>query len=162
MKKFFFILGSIFVTLPLLASDESALFAIIGVSFAMFAIMFIITIFFLISQSAFAKAMKVDNELKQTSPVWIWTQLIPIWSLVAIPVTLIKLNEQFNLYINENNLSTEYNLKPYNNTWGWVWYIGSIVSFIFPLAALVSFVGVIGFWIHISNVRKSLIIIKHS
>lgn len=159
MKKSFFILSSIFATLPLMADDGGAILAMLGVGFIVFAIMFAITVFFLISQSAFAKAMNVSNELKRTSSVWIWTQLIPIWSLIAIPVTLIKLNEQFNLYVSENNLSTE--LVSYNNTWGWVWYIGSIVSFFIPLAGLISLVGVIGFWIHISKVRKSLLISRN-
>ena len=161
MKKSF-ILGGILSCLPLFAvNGEDTVFAAFGLVVVAFIVMFAITIFFLISQSSFAKSMRLKNRDKETSGIWIWTQLIPIWNFIAIPVTLIKLNEQFNTYILENNLLNSSTIKSYNNTWGWVWYIGSVVSIFIPFAGLISFIGVIGFWIHISNIRKSLITIRN-
>lgn len=149
------LLLSIFST-PLFASEGGGIMAVLGMVVIVGIVMLLVTIFFLLSQSSFAKAMKTQNETKNTSAIWIWTQLIPIWSLVAIPVTLIKLNEQFNLYISENNLESNTSIKTYNNTWGWVWFIGSVISLFLPIAGLISLVGVIGFWIHINGVKKSL------
>lgn len=161
MKKSF-ILGGILSCLPLFAGNgEDTVFAAFGLVVVAFIVMFAITIFFLISQSSFAKSMRLKNRDKETSSIWIWTQLIPIWNFIAIPVTLIKLNEQFNTYILENDLLNSSTIKSYNNTWGWVWYIGSVVSIFIPFAGLISFIGVIGFWIHISNIRKSLITIRN-
>ena len=145
------------ISTPLLASDSEGVFAALGIAFVVFAIMFLITIFFLLSQSAFAKSMQTSDQSKNTSRVWIWTQLIPIWSLVAIPVTLIKLNEQFRVFISENSLGFDNSIKLYNNVWGWVWFFGTLVSLFIPFAGLISIIGVIGFWIHINGVRKSLL-----
>jgi heme/copper-type cytochrome/quinol oxidase subunit 2 len=131
--------------------------AIIAVGVGIFLIYVIVTIMFLLSQSKFAKSMKTSNEMKNTSGVWIWTQLIPLWSFIAIPVTLMKLNEQFRIYTEENNLENKVELKQYNNTWGWVWFGGSVLSILFQPLAIIAFIGLIGFWIHISGVKKSLV-----
>jgi hypothetical protein len=100
--------------------------------------------------------MRTSDPMNNTSGVWIWTQLIPLWALIAIPVTLMKLNSQFQAYINENKLQP-HEVKPYNNTWGWVWFGGMIGSLVFPLLGIVALVGLIGFWVHISGVKNSLL-----
>lgn len=144
---------------PLLAYQDDAASAIAmigGMIIGFYLLLFIIGIFFLISQSAFAKSMQTSNPLNNTNGVWIWTQLIPIWSLIAIPVTLMKLNAQFKAYMNEHNLQIN-DVKSYNNTWGWVWFGGIIGSIFFPLLAIVALIGLVGFWFHISSVKNSLL-----
>ncbi|QOP42099.1 hypothetical protein [Sulfurimonas marina] len=131
--------------------------ALLGAMAIFFVINLIITILFLLSQSSFAKAMTTSNPMNNTSGVWIWTQLIPFWSLVAIPVTLLKLNTQFQAFVAEKNLSfTE--IKMYSNVWGWIWYGGTIASIFVPVLWVIALVGLIGFWVHISNVKKSILI----
>ncbi|MDY0328057.1 MAG: hypothetical protein RBR07_07400 [Arcobacteraceae bacterium] len=143
---------------PLFANaEEESLGMVMGLFVFILGLWLLVNVLFLLTQSKFAKTMKVQNWEKNTSPVWIWTQLIPIWSFIAIPVTLIKLNEQFKLYMSENNLNDNPMIKQYNNTWGWVWFGGSVLSLIIPFAGLIGFVGVIGFWIHIAGVKNSLI-----
>lgn len=124
--------------------------------FGIFLVMLAVNVLFLLTQSAFAKKMKTADESKNTSAVWIWTQLIPVWSLVAIPVTLSKLNSQFQTFLREKGLEGNGSIKHYDKTWGWVWFGGTLASFIFPLAGIVALIGVIGFWVHISNVKNSL------
>lgn len=149
---------------PMFASDDAA--NAIGMVSAMmlffFLLWLVVNIMFLLTQSKFAKSMQTSNEQKNTSAVWIWTQLIPLWAFIAIPVTLMKLNEQFKLYMVENDLNGNPSVKEYNNTWGWVWFGGSVLSLIIPFAGLIGLVGVIGFWIHIAGVKNSLVLAKQN
>jgi hypothetical protein len=131
---------------------EVAIYALV----AMFVVMIVVNILFLMTQSGFAKSMETDDPSLNTSPVWIWTQLIPVWSLVAIPVTLTKLSRQFNAFLEANSLVDDARIKRYDTTWGWVWYGGVIASMFIPVAALVALVGVTGFWVHVANVKQSL------
>lgn len=141
---------------------EETLGTAMGIGFGIIAIYFLITILFLLSQSSFAKAMKTKNEMKNTSGVWIWTQLIPIWSLIAIPITLIKLNEQFRVFSEENELTNSTEIKQYNNTWGWIWFGGSLLAIFVPFFGIVALIGIIGFWIHISGVKNNLLSFKNA
>lgn len=153
MKKFF-IFGGLLSSLPMMASNsENLLFAGFGLIAVVLIVTVVLNILFLMAQSAFAKSMKLANKDKETSSVWIWTQLIPLWNLVAIPITLLKINEQYKTYVLEND---SLQVESYSSTWGWVWYISSILSIFFPILGLVSLVGLIGFWIHVSKVRKSI------
>lgn len=133
--------------------------AIIGGFFIFFIINLIITILFLLSQNAFAKSMITSNPMNNTNGVWIWTQLIPLWNLVAIPVTLLKLNTQFQAFIAEKNLSYT-DIKMYSNLWGWIWYGGMIASWFLPILWIIALVGLIGFWVHISNVKNSIFMLN--
>ncbi|MDH4944416.1 hypothetical protein [Sulfurimonas sp. C5] len=154
------LLGLGLLATPLLAgSNNSVIAAMGGVVILFFLVYLALIILFLLSQSSFAKVMTTSNPMNNTSGVWIWTQLIPIWSLVAIPVTLLKLNTQFQAFVAERNLTFN-DIKMYSNVWGWVWYGSSIASFIFPLFGLVALVGLIGFWVHISNVKKSILMLN--
>lgn len=184
MKKAI-ILGGITLGLPLLAEDSSSIdsfkksldfFETLGIDlksillfYGIFVVIsLVINILFLRSVSSFAKSMKLSNSLKETSAVWIWTQLIPMWNYVAIPVSFIKLNEQYKEYVLENS-STE--VKTFKPIWGWSYYISLILiivsSFLEVLIPtlflirhflwLVCSIGFIGFWVHISKVRKSIV-----
>ena len=158
MDKFFKILLMLGVAItPLLADNVDDLTTIFAGMFIIYLIIFVITIFFLVAQSSFAKTITTSNQMLNTNPVWIWTQLIPIWSLVALPVTLLKLDAQFKAYIQEHNL-TEADIKMYTNLWGWIYYGGTIVSIFIPVGGIVALVGLIGFWIHLNSVKKSIII----
>lgn len=153
MKKIF-VFGGLLSCLPMMASNsENLLFAGFGLIAVVLIVTVVLNILFLMAQSAFAKSMKLANKDKETSSVWIWTQLIPLWNLVAIPITLLKINEQYKTYVLEND---SLQVESYSSTWGWVWYISSILSIFFPILGLVSLVGLIGFWIHVSKVKKSI------
>lgn len=154
MKKSFVFFG-LLSCVPMLASNSDDSFVqILGFMAVAFIIIVAINIFFLMAQSAFAKSMKLTNREKETSIVWIWTQLIPLWNLVAIPITLLKLNEQYKTYVLENDSS---NIKPFNVAIGWAWYISSILAIFIPSLGTGVILGVlIYFWIHISKVRKSI------
>lgn len=69
--------------------------AILGIAAVFYVGMIVVTILFLLAQSKFVKSMNTSNEFNNTSAAWIWTQLIPIWNFVAIPVTLLKINKQY-------------------------------------------------------------------
>lgn len=125
-------------------------------AFSIFVVMLVVNILFLMTQSAFAKTMQTSDPSKNTSAVWIWTQLIPVWSLVAIPVTLMKLDGQFQAFLQEKGLEGSGMVKPYDKTWGWVWFGGTLASFIFPIAGIIALIGVTGFWVHIAKVKNSL------
>ncbi len=154
------LLGLGLLATPLLAGSNNGIMAAIGGAAILFFLVYLaIIILFLLSQSSFAQVMSTSNPMNNTSGVWIWTQLIPIWSLVAIPVTLLKLNTQFQAFVAERNLTFN-DIKMYSNVWGWVWYGGSIASFIFPLFGIVALVGLIGFWVHINNVKKSILMLN--
>jgi hypothetical protein len=165
MKKLLSILGFSSLTItPLLAySGEDAggaVAMIMGMGLIMMITMLVVTIFFLLAQSSFIDSIKVENEFNNTGKVWIWTQLIPIWAFIAIPVTLSKAKNQFNIYVRENNLENSSNIKHYDSTWGWVWYGGTVVSIFFPIAGIVSLIGIMGFWLHINSVRKSILMVN--
>jgi len=132
--------------------------AILGMAAIFYIGLLAVTVLFLLAQSKFVKSMNTSNEFYNTSVVWIWTQLIPIWNFVAIPVTLSKINKQYQFYVEENKIQSNSNIKPYDSLWGWIWFGGSVGSIFVPLLAIVSLVGIIGFWVHISNVKSSLVL----
>ena len=159
MGKLFWMTTATSISLMAMTDDEAqqaaTAMAAGGTILLMLFVMLIVEIFFLAAQHSFVKTIRVANPTLNTSPVWIWTQLIPIWSFVAIPVTLIKIDKQFSAFVQENRLD-ESQIKFYSNTWGWVWYIGSVLSIFIPIMGLVSLAGVIGFWVHINGVKKSV------
>ena len=137
-------------------SSDDAVMGIAAMGLLILIAAIVITIFFLVAQSSFVDTIRTSNPQVNTSKAWIWTQLIPIWSLVAIPVTLVKINAQFQAFVQENNYTPE-DIQYYTNIWGWIWYGANIVSIFFPIVGIVSFVGIIGFWVHMNNVRKSIL-----
>ena len=148
------------ITSPLLAASSEDLaigLSILGLVVIVAAI--VITILFLIAQSSLVDTMRTSNPDLNTSKAWIWTQLIPIWALVAIPVTLVKINSQFQAFVQEHNYTPE-DIKFYSSLWGWIWYGANIVSIFIPIVGVVSLIGIIGFWVHINGVRKSILAIQ--
>jgi hypothetical protein len=107
------------------------------------------------SQSLLVKQMQCTNASNNTGSGWIWTQWIPLWGLIAVPVTLNKLNNQFYSFIQENKNVTN---KLYSNTWGWIWYASTIISIVVPFIGFIGLIAWIVFWIHIVDVRKNLIL----
>ncbi len=106
-----------------------------------------ICIFILIlKQLGFIK--KINKEINS---LWIWTQIIPVWSFVAIPITLIKINKQVKAYLKENNLENTY--KP---SYGWIWFLTSIISLPFSPFLIISLISFILFYKHLGKVEKSL------
>ena len=147
---------------PLLAVDYTqgdGLILFGGVLIITHLVFFVIEFFFLLSQSAMANAMQTSDPNNNTSGVWRWTQLIPIWTLIATPVVLVKLSNQFSVYVRENDLNLQ-DVKPYSSTWGWVWYAGTIGSAFYDAISIVALVGFIVYWVHIYNVKNSLVFMQ--
>lgn len=92
---------------------------------------------------------------KKINFLWIWTQIIPIWSFVAIPITLIKINKQVKAYLKENNLENTY--KP---SYGWIWFLTSIISLPFHLFLIISLISFILFYKHLEKVENSLLTLR--
>lgn len=158
LKTLLMVFGlSLVVVTPVLAmSDDSGVGAAIGIVAVFFIVGIVVTIFFLLAQSSFVDTIQTSNPLVNTSKVWIWTQLIPIWSLIAIPVTLLKINTQFQVFVQEKGY-TQSDIKYYTSLWGWIWFGGNIASILIPVMGIVSLVGVIGFWVHLNSVKKSIL-----
>ncbi|AXH13998.1 hypothetical protein CP985_09470 [Malaciobacter mytili LMG 24559] len=92
---------------------------------------------------------------KKINFLWIWTQIIPIWSFVAIPITLIKINKQVKAYLKENNLENTY--KP---SYGWIWFLTSIISLPFSPFLIISLISFILFYKHLEKVENSLLTLR--
>ncbi|GAB4223035.1 MAG: hypothetical protein Kow0076_5090 [Francisella sp.] len=58
----------------------------------------VVSVFFILAQQKLSKYLSVINKNEKINPLWLWTQLIPIWSYIALIVTAIKLNDQIKLY----------------------------------------------------------------
>ena len=136
----------------LFAGDTKYMYQFIVVLGMLVVAFILLSIMFLLSQSKFAKTIECSGSIH----IWIWTQIIPIWSLIATPIALIKLDAQYKRYTNEQNISNNPQLVQYKNIWGWVWFGGMILSIGVDFFAIVAIVGFIGYWVHISKVTKSL------
>ncbi|AXH30705.1 hypothetical protein CGC45_04465 [Francisella opportunistica] len=94
------------------------------------------------------------NNTPKIHNAWLWTQLIPIWTYIALLVTAIKLDEQCKIY--QNKYTKKLNFKARFV----YWYIGLTILNLVPIlnivtiiASLVLFIVV---WTNISKTTKEL------
>ncbi len=158
MKKILFILFAItFTNVNLLASNnETAIIAgIIGFGILIWASIAVVMLFFILTQNKLIDILKLKNIENTMSKVWTWTQLIPLWVYVAQVLAIIKISEQYESYINENNIKI-YKITEYKPLWGWLFLVFGVVSIFMPLLGIVALVFWILYWVNITAVTKSI------
>lgn len=114
----------------------------------------IVSILFILSQQKLAKALVTVNSGEQIHPAWLWTQLIPIWSYIALVVTAVKLDEQTKLYnqTHEKKLKFKASLV--------YWYLGLTLLNVVPVINIIVGIATIIIFIIIwANITKSTKII---
>lgn len=114
----------------------------------------IVSVLFILSQQKLAKALITVNSGEQIHPAWLWTQLIPIWSYIALVVTAVKLDEQTRLYnqTHEKKLKFKASLV--------YWYVGLTLLNIVPVINIIVGIATIVIFIIIwANITKSTKII---
>ncbi|QWV00239.1 hypothetical protein KQR59_04885 [Francisella salimarina] len=110
----------------------------------------IVSVLFILSQQKLAKALITVNSGEQIHPAWLWTQLIPIWSYIALVVTAVKLDEQTRLYnqTHEKKLKFKASLV--------YWYVGLTLLNIVPVINIIVGIATIVIFIIIwANITKS-------
>lgn len=116
----------------------------------------VIYYFYLKTLINFIKSMKLETSVYETSTVWVWTQVIPLWGFVAFIVFLIKIETQYKFFLIENN-NMDNLIYHYDSKLGW-WLLGtSFVSAFFTPLVIVSFIILILFWVNIYRTTKSII-----
>ena len=114
----------------------------------------IVSVLFILSQQKLAKALVTINSGEQIHPAWLWTQLIPIWSYIALVVTAVKLDEQTKLY----NQTYEKKLKFKASLV--YWYVGLTLLNVVPVINVIVGIATIVIFIIIwANITKSAKII---
>ncbi len=121
----------------------------------------IVGIFLLAAQHSLAKTMKNSVPTKHTHGFWIWTQMIPFWSFISMPITLIKLKAQFRHFLDEHDITLE-DVTSYNHSWGWFLYVSIIISILFPSFTVITLIGMVTYNIHIVDVKKSILAFQQS
>ncbi|WP_244972923.1 hypothetical protein [Francisella philomiragia] len=110
----------------------------------------IVSVLFILSQQKLAKALVTVNSGEQIHPAWLWTQLIPIWSYIALVVTAVKLDDQSKLYnqTHEKKLKFKASLV--------YWYVGLTLLNIVPVINIIAGIATIVIFIIIwANITKS-------
>ncbi|KFJ43609.1 hypothetical protein IBE48_05690 [Francisella philomiragia] len=110
----------------------------------------IVSVLFILSQQKLAKALVTINSGEQIHPAWLWTQLIPIWSYIALVVTAVKLDEQTKLYnqTHEKKLKFKASLV--------YWYVGLTLLNVIPVINIIVGIATIVIFIIIwANITKS-------
>lgn len=110
----------------------------------------IVSVLFILSQQKLAKALVTINSGEQIHPAWLWTQLIPIWSYIALVVTAVKLDEQTKLYnqTHEKKLKFKASLV--------YWYVGLTLLNVVPVINIIVGIATIVIFIIIwANITKS-------
>ncbi|AXH13158.1 hypothetical protein [Halarcobacter bivalviorum] len=86
-----------------------------------------------------------ERKLIKINPFWLWSQLIPFWSFIAIPITLIKINKQLKKIENF-----------YKATYSWIWFFTSILSIFFAPILILNLISFILFYKQLQKVGKTL------
>ncbi|MEY8765587.1 MULTISPECIES: hypothetical protein [Francisella] len=114
----------------------------------------IVSVLFILSQQKLAKALVTVNSGEQIHPAWLWTQLIPIWSYIALVVTAVKLDEQTKLYNQTHKKKLKFKASLV------YWYVGLTLLNIVPVINIIVGIATIAIFIIIwANISKSTKII---
>ncbi|AEB27822.1 hypothetical membrane protein [Francisella cf. novicida Fx1] len=130
---------------------------IIQISFVVMIIAsFVISVLFILSQQKLVNNIaKANNTTNKIHGAWLWTQLIPIWTYIALAITAVKLDEQCKAY------EAKYTIKLKFKAPFVYWYIGMTILNLVPIlnivTTIVSLVLFIVVWSNISNTTKELV-----
>ncbi len=114
----------------------------------------IVSVLFILSQQKLAKALFTVNSAEQIYPAWLWTQLIPIWSYIALVATAVKLDEQTKLYNKTHKKKLKFKASLV------YWYVGLTLLNVVPVINIIAGIATIVIFIIIwANITKSTKII---
>lgn len=122
---------------------------------------FFINFFFVIEQIKLVNCLKIHNLNHTTKKIWLWTQLIPIWGYLAFLISIFKIENQFKVFLSENDNIDKNDIKKFSTSWGIVYIIFLAISFEISLIKLFVIIPFVVFWIHIYQVRKSINIYQY-
>ncbi len=135
-------------------SDEEAFFlALLGFGFIGFLIGLAIMVLFLLSLHKCLKEVSEAN--REMQPGLVWLNLIPLFNLVWIFITVIKLADS----VIAEGQARGINVEDGGKTIGLVYaicIIVSIIPFIGFIAALVALITFIIYWVKVAGYRKML------
>lgn len=155
LMRSFLLLAGVGTSMAWAEDDSAALIAGIGMTvFAfLFLFWFVVTIFFVLSQNKLVDAYAEANNTQPISKIWTWTQLIPLWSIVALLVSIIKFSEE------KQNFKTKYGVvqSQYNPILGWSVVGAWFFSMIIPFIGIVAFPLWIVYWVNVSSASKSVL-----
>ncbi len=92
-----------------------------------------------------------ERKLIKSNPFWLWSQLIPFWSFIAIPITLIKINKQLKNYLKQKRIENFYKV-----TYSWIWFFTSVLSIFFAPLLILNLISFILFYKQLQKVEKTL------
>lgn len=137
--------------------QEAAMAAALGMGvmamvLIFFVVWLIVSLLFIMSQNKLIDALAHGSSSMPISKVWTWTQLIPVWSIVALIVSIVKLSAAYKEYVAKHGESS----KPYNPTWGWIMIGSWVISLVFAPVGFVMFIFWIIYWVNIAGAHKAI------
>ncbi|RBQ32644.1 hypothetical protein CRU92_02715 [Arcobacter sp. FW59] len=121
---------------------------------------FIVIIFYLLSLDKLVKLIRDENNsITIIHQAWIWTQLIPIWSVVAIIVYHIKMLEATKVLEIELNLPK--NTIKYPEIIGWIFALAFLYSWIPKIGVVLGAFAWIIYWVRIILTSKQIYNLKN-
>ena len=146
-NRFSYINGLTFETIIYIISALSIIFLIVS---------FIVSALFIMAQQRLVRNFSRVNKIPQINNIWLWSQLIPIWSYIALVIAANKLNDQNDIYIRSNNKKK----GPFKVNYIY-WYVSLVVLTLIPIlsiiAGLANFIIFILVWANINKASKILI-----
>lgn len=115
----------------------------------------VVSCLFILSQQKLAKNLRRINNTSKIHPAWLWTQLIPIWSYIALVVVAVKLDDQIKIYQSKHNKTLKFKgVLVY-------WYVGLTILSLIPLiniaTTIISLILFVLIWSNITKTTKQII-----
>ncbi len=115
-----------------------------------------IYVIFLMSLSKLVDSIRIYDSLEtKIHKAWVWTQLIPLWSIIGLLVLNIKLESATRAIENRCNLSNKDIKYPY--MLGWLVSLGFLYAWIPLVGKIVFFVFAVTYWVKISSTTKQIL-----
>ncbi|AIT08701.1 hypothetical protein LO80_01075 [Candidatus Francisella endociliophora] len=136
--------------------SPEALSLIIELSFVTLIIAsFAVSVMFILSQQRLARILAKQNGSYKIHGAWLWTQLLPLWSYIALVVVAVKLDDQIKIYQSKHNQTLKFKgVLVY-------WYVGLTILNLVPLiniaTTIISLVLFIIIWSNIAKTTKQLL-----
>ena len=139
-------------------SPEVLLYILAGLIILLLITALLTSVFFILAQQKLVKRFSLVNDTAKISSLWLWSQLIAIWSYIALIVTANYLKQQDDIFINKSQNAEKGSHFKVSYSY---WYVGSIVLTIIPsisiIAGLVNMIMFVVVWVNISKTTKFLI-----
>jgi heme/copper-type cytochrome/quinol oxidase subunit 2 len=122
---------------------------------ALIVVFFAVGVLFIMSQKKLSNSLTNANDTPKIHGAWFWTQLIPLWNIIALVVSQVKVNGQYKIFMqNHSSESVGYSINLL------YWYLGlsfvGMIPIIGVLASLASMVVFLIFWSKMSKATKQI------